>query len=122
VSQSIFDDEGLFRIPENQRKRAAAGLTQDEFECLNLVITAPSSILNSPDSKEVLLVFVNIHGGANKWIPSSVPLLNVANFIKKFMDIGKPIVAVGINYRLNVFGYGVLPEASVLTTVSWTSA
>jgi len=108
--QSIFDDEGLFfRIPENQRKRAAAGLTQDEFECLNLVITAPSSILNSSGSEEVLPIFVNIHGGANKWISSSVPLLDMANFVKKSIDIGKPIVAVGINYRLNTFGYGVLP-------------
>ena len=108
--QSIFDDEGLFfRIPENQRKRAAAGLTQDEFECLNLIITVPSSILNSQDSEEVLPVFVNIHGGANKWISGSVPLLDMANFVKKSMDIGKPIIAVGINYRLNIFGYGVLP-------------
>ncbi|PUU73335.1 Alpha/Beta hydrolase protein [Tuber borchii] len=108
--QSIFDEEGFFfRIPENQRKRAAADLTQDEFECLNLVITVPSSILNSPDSEEILPVFVNIHRGANKWISSSVPLLDMANFVKKSMDIGKPIVAVGINYRLNIFGYGVLP-------------
>ncbi|RPA97433.1 alpha/beta-hydrolase [Choiromyces venosus 120613-1] len=108
--QSIFDDEGLFfRIPENQRKRAAAGLTQDEFECLNLVITAPSSILNSQDAEEILPVFVNIHGGANKWISGSVPLIDMANFVKKSIDIGKPIVTVGINYRLSTFGYGVLP-------------
>ncbi|KAG0130645.1 Alpha/Beta hydrolase protein [Tuber indicum] len=108
--QSIFDDEGLFfRIPENQRKRAAAGLTQGEFECLNLVITAPSSILNSPDAEDVLPVYVNIHGGANKWISSSVPLQDMTNFVKKSMDIGKPIIAVGINYRLSTFGYGVLP-------------
>ena len=107
--QSIFDDEGLFfRIPENQRKRAAAGLTQDEFECLNLVITVPSSILNSPDSKEILPVSINIHEGANKWISSSVSFLDMANFVKKSMDIGKPIVAVGVDYRLNIFGYGVL--------------
>ncbi|PUU75239.1 Alpha/Beta hydrolase protein [Tuber borchii] len=102
--QSIFDDEDiLFRIPENQRKRVAAGPTQNESQCLSLVITVPSSILNSPDSEEVLPVFVNIHGGANKWISSSVPLLDMANFVKKSMDIGKPIEAVGINYRLNIF-------------------
>ena len=104
--QPISNGGGLF--PENQRKSVAAGLTQDEFECLNLVITVPNLILNSPDSEGVLPVSINTYGGANKWISSSAPLLDMANFVKKSVDIGKPIVAVGINYRLNIFGYGVL--------------
>ncbi|PUU75240.1 hypothetical protein B9Z19DRAFT_1154483 [Tuber borchii] len=68
------------RIPENERKRAAAGLTQNELECLSPVIPAPNSTLNPPDSEEVLPM---ISGG--------VPLLDIANFVKKSMDIGTPI-------------------------------
>ena len=42
----------------------------------------------------------------------------MANFVKKSMGIGKLVVEVGINYRLNIFSYRVLPGASALKMVS----
>ncbi|PWW80865.1 alpha/beta-hydrolase [Tuber magnatum] len=89
---------------ENRRKGAPVGLTQGKFECLNLVITVPGSALNSSDAEEVLPVFIRIHGGANKWISSSAPLIDMANFVSRSVDIGILIVGGVLPGSLSAYG------------------
>ncbi|KAF8136913.1 Alpha/Beta hydrolase protein [Boletus edulis] len=90
-------EEELIGIPDTDIPRQV--LVQDEFDCLNLNITAPthqSSLSRFP-------VMVWVHGGGNhgcgsSWVYDGGPL--VATSIR----IGKPIILVTFNYRLGFFG------------------
>lgn len=73
----------------------------DEFECLHVNITVPRT--TKQDGK--LPVFVWVHGGALSMGANSWPQYDLRKFVERSMEIGKPIIAVGINYRVGVLGF-----------------
>lgn len=50
-----------------------------------------------------LPVFVFIHGGA--FVTGSSQRIDGESFVATSMNLGSPIIAVTLNYRLNVFGF-----------------
>ncbi|KAL1305045.1 hypothetical protein AAFC00_001986 [Neodothiora populina] len=77
----------------------------DELECLNLFIVAPGNI--SPGQK--LPVYVFLHGGGLAFGAGSDPMWDPSRLVAASVSSGKPIIAVNVNYRLNIFGYGCPP-------------
>lgn len=58
--QNGVDFRHLLRIPEEMQGQE---VREDEFECLNLDVTVPSSYTSDTLSKKPLPVLVWIHGG-----------------------------------------------------------
>ncbi|KAK9328849.1 Alpha/Beta hydrolase protein [Lipomyces starkeyi] len=81
--------------------------TFDEFACLNLTITLPTSLLQGPEANHKNLpVMVWIHGGGLKTGGgANYGVEDCANFVEHSIAIGKPIITVAIQYRLGAFGF-----------------
>ncbi|RDW85327.1 hypothetical protein BP6252_02917 [Coleophoma cylindrospora] len=73
----------------------------DEFECLNLVITTPQQVT----SNSGLPVLIYFHGGGNYSGSNSSWFNDGANLVQQSIKVQKPIIFVGINYRLAAFGF-----------------
>ncbi|CUS12772.1 unnamed protein product, partial [Tuber aestivum] len=102
-------ESDFFGIPTPLQKDKP-GFTFDELECLNLTVTLPKShILKIPSGKK-LPVLVSIHGGSNRTGAGCTPLQDPAGLSAASVTEGKEVICVAMNYRLNVFGYGVLPD------------
>ena len=52
-----------------------------------------------------LPVMVYIHGGANMGGASSAKLQDTSNLVRRSIQMGKPVVLVSLNYRVNYFGF-----------------
>ncbi|KAL5601617.1 hypothetical protein FOBRF1_009150 [Fusarium oxysporum] len=81
-------------------------LDQSEFDCLNLLIIRPSPAALSragidPSSKLPVLVY--IHGGAGTGAGSD-PVHDPSRLVLRSLEIGTPIIAVNLNFRIGVFG------------------
>ncbi|CCH44433.1 Liver carboxylesterase [Wickerhamomyces ciferrii] len=74
------------------------GLKQSE-NCLSLNIIKPHGDHSN------LPVVIWIHGGAFSDGSSSTPTYNGSFIVQNSVDMGKPIIFVSINYRLNGFGF-----------------
>ncbi|KAK6002935.1 hypothetical protein QM012_000780 [Aureobasidium pullulans] len=76
---------------------------ESEFDCLNLFVVRPNPALvrDAP-----LPVYFYIHGGGYGFGAGTDPMWNPTALVAQSLIIGKPIVAVNINYRLNIFGFG----------------
>ncbi|KAA1467555.1 alpha/beta-hydrolase [Dentipellis sp. KUC8613] len=70
-------------------------------DCLFLNVWRPE---NTPEDAQ-LPVLIWIHGGVYNTGSSSNPEFNGTGIINRSKQIGKPIVFVSINYRLNTFGF-----------------
>ncbi|KAJ7593993.1 Alpha/Beta hydrolase protein [Mycena floridula] len=70
-------------------------------DCLTLDIVRP--VLDNPTEK--LPVAVWIYGGGFTAGGSADTRYNLSYFVQGSVDIGKPIIAVAINYRLSGFGF-----------------
>ncbi|KAH8595312.1 Alpha/Beta hydrolase protein [Bisporella sp. PMI_857] len=83
---------------------------QDEFECLNLLIVRPSrKALAKQDidsETDKLPVVVWIHGGAFSDCAATYPMWDPSRLVLRALENKTPIIAVAINYRLNIFGFG----------------
>jgi len=78
----------------------------DEFECLHVNVTVPKSALDTETSSgKGLPVFVWIHGGGLGIGSNSWPQYDLQRFVDRSVELGKPIVAVSINYRLGLCGF-----------------
>ncbi|KAL6711805.1 hypothetical protein ACN47E_002848 [Coniothyrium glycines] len=79
----------------------------DEFECLHLSVTVPRSAddMTGPQPEKPLPVFVWVHGGGLSMGSNNWPQYDLRKLVERSVKIGKPIVGVAINYRLNVFGF-----------------
>ncbi|TDL19571.1 alpha/beta-hydrolase [Rickenella mellea] len=97
-------EERLYGVSRDQIPPALRVSTprQDEFECLNLTITRPGHIPND----KLLPVMVWVHGGGNVSGSNSDWVCDAGAFVKKSMQLGKPVVVVAINYRLGLLGFG----------------
>ncbi|UPK92971.1 hypothetical protein LCI18_003906 [Fusarium solani-melongenae] len=72
---------------------------EDEFECLNLLIVRPS--------KEALAKHnLDIHGGGFTDGAATDPVCDPSRIILRGLSKEMPFIAVAINYRLNIFGFG----------------
>ncbi|KXH61754.1 carboxylesterase [Colletotrichum salicis] len=101
--QAISDPEGV----KNEHTIIQKSLPTAEFpglsgtECLNLNLTAP---LNVGDSEQVpVLVFIHGGGfgtGSNWW-----PQYDTKRIVQRANKLGKPIIAININYRLGIPGF-----------------
>ncbi|KAK4171979.1 putative carboxylesterase [Triangularia setosa] len=74
---------------------------QSDTECLTLNIAVPNLQVDNPEWPVLALV----HGGAFVTGSSSYPQYDLARIVEMSIKVGKPIVAVGINYRLGVPGF-----------------
>lgn len=81
----------------------------DEFECLNLNVTMPKSGLGNapttPGRRHLLPVFVWVHGGGLSMGSNNWPQYQMQRFVERSVEIRKPVIGVGITYRVNMFGF-----------------
>ncbi|KAG0271149.1 hypothetical protein BGZ95_001093 [Linnemannia exigua] len=76
-----------------------------EEHCLNLNIFTPHNRLNS-QIKPLIPVMVWIHGGGYKDGSNGMSLYDATNIVAHSVNgIGRPVIVVTINYRLNYFGF-----------------
>ncbi|KAF9165263.1 hypothetical protein DFQ26_000366 [Actinomortierella ambigua] len=91
------DDEG-----EGHIKNAKPPMF-DEETCLNLNIFVPKDHLEHAQS--LLPVMVWIHGGGFKDGGNGLSLYDASNLVARSIEVGRPVIVVTINYRLNFFGF-----------------
>ncbi|CAG9941628.1 unnamed protein product [Clonostachys rosea f. rosea IK726] len=101
--QNYIDFRHLLRIPPSLE---IPEQREDEFACLNLDITLPANpevIAPGP-----LPVLIWIHGGSQavSFGTASTKLCDPTKLVEESISIGKPIIVVTINYRLNIFAFG----------------
>ncbi|KAK4199004.1 putative carboxylesterase [Triangularia verruculosa] len=84
-----------------QQSLESPSFEQSDTECLTLNIAVPDLQADGPEWPVLALV----HGGAFATGSSSYPQYDLARIVKMSVKIGKPIIAVGINYRLGVPGF-----------------
>jgi carboxylesterase type B len=73
-------------------------------DCLNLNVIRPSKA-NSTAEKDGLPVLVWIFGGGLYTGSTTDPQYNLSGVVKVSQDLGQPIIAVSLNYRLNMYGF-----------------
>ncbi|KAH8659774.1 Alpha/Beta hydrolase protein [Xylariales sp. PMI_506] len=84
-------------------------VTESEFDCLNLFVVRPSAKAleragcNPVTSKLPVLVW--IHGGAFAFGAGTDPMWDPSRLVLQSLERREPIVAISINYRLNLFGF-----------------
>ncbi|KAL3426644.1 carboxylesterase [Phlyctema vagabunda] len=103
--QNKVDVTHLLRIPKDLTEGEAPAQEEDEFRCLNLNVSIPSE---RQDSKSLLPVLLWIHGGSQvvSYPPPSHRCVDTTPLIAQSISLGKPIIIVTFNYRLNVFSFG----------------
>jgi carboxylesterase type B len=78
----------------------------NEFECLNVNVTVPNFGTNVRHGNEKgLPVFVWVHGGGLSIGSNNWPQYDLRKFVERSVDIGRPVIAVAMNYRLGLFGF-----------------
>ncbi|KAL7269068.1 hypothetical protein RUND412_008280 [Rhizina undulata] len=97
----------LFRIPDSYGVNWKE--PEDEFECLNLHVTVPAGMKEGDD----VPVLVWIHGGGFTTTcgSASTKTADPRRIVETSMKMGTPVILVGINYRLNFFGFSYLGES-----------
>lgn len=75
----------------------------DEFKCLHVNVTVPKSVIQGKEKD--LPVFVWVHGGGLSMGSNSWPQYDLQKFVDRSVEIGKPVIAVALNYRLGLFGF-----------------
>jgi carboxylesterase type B len=83
----------------------------DELECLHVNVTVPRSAMSSKKANEKdLPVFVWVHGGGLSIGSNNWPQYELQRFVDRSVDIGKPVIAVAMHYRVGLFGFLVNKE------------
>lgn len=101
--QNPVDIEQFLRVPSEEGERE----NEDEFECLNLVVTLPSHRPISGGGR-LLPVLIWIHGGSQV-VTFGSPATKCGDPFKLVVDSARlqmPMVVVSLNYRLNIFAFG----------------
>jgi carboxylesterase type B len=86
------------------------GEVMHEFECLTVNVTVPRHTQTqvhggNRNTNKKLPVFVWIHGGGLSMGANSWPQYSLAAFVAHAASIGKPVIAVSVNYRVGVLGF-----------------
>lgn len=74
-------------------------------DCLNLNVVRPTGSFTEP-----LPVLVWIFGGGLYTGSVADPQYNLSGIVKVSQDMGQPIIAVAMNYRLNMYGFLQTPQ------------
>jgi carboxylesterase type B len=74
-------------------------------DCLNLNVVRPAGNHSKP-----LPVLVWIFGGGLYTGSVADPQYNLSGIVKVSQDMGQPIIAVAMNYRLNMYGFMQTPQ------------
>lgn len=74
-------------------------------DCLNLNVIRPAG-----EHKEKLPVLVWIFGGGLYTGSIADPQYNLSGIVKVSQDMGQPVIAVDMNYRLNMYGFLQSPQ------------
>ncbi|KAI1023918.1 hypothetical protein LB504_005116 [Fusarium proliferatum] len=101
--QVAVDVGHLLRIPPEHR---FPDEPEDEFKCTNLDVVLPD---RGPDvANSNLPVLVWIHGGSQAVTFGSAAsgVCDMSKTVADSLRLGKPIIAVSVQYRLNVFALG----------------
>ncbi|WKT50770.1 Carboxylesterase, type B [Fusarium oxysporum f. sp. vasinfectum] len=101
--QVAVDVGHLLRIPPDH---TFPDEPEDEFRCTNLDVVLPD---RGPDVRNSNLpVLVWIHGGSQAVTFGSAAsgVCDMSKVVADSMRLGKPIIAVSVQYRLNVFALG----------------
>ncbi|KAF2461101.1 carboxylesterase [Lineolata rhizophorae] len=95
----------LLRIPEDH---VFAHEPEDEFECLNLDVVVPKEAAGDGSKEANLPVLIWVHGGSQVMTFGSAAskVGDPTKIVADSVSMGKPIIVVSIQYRLNVFAYG----------------
>ena len=72
-------------------------------DCLNLNVIRPS--VNGSTQKAELPVLVWIYGGGLYTGSTADPQYNLSGVVKVSQELGQPIIAVSLNYRLGMWGF-----------------
>ncbi|KAH7065374.1 carboxylesterase [Macrophomina phaseolina] len=83
-----------------QQKSTLAITDNNDEDCLNLNIVRPSGYTNTS-----LPVLVWIYGGGLYAGSGADPQYNLSGIVRTSQDVGQPIIAVSINYRLSIWGF-----------------
>ncbi|CAO3574660.1 unnamed protein product [Mortierella alpina] len=81
----------------------APAAEQNELEALNLNIFVPLKALQA--GAEPIPVMTYIHGGAFRDGSNALILYNSVNFVQHSIRLGRPVIVVVVNYRVNAFGF-----------------
>nr|RBQ86131.1 hypothetical protein FVER53263_12978 [Fusarium verticillioides] len=105
--QSVLPFPSYWTAPPPSGYPALEKPIQDEFNCLNLSITAPRKTLESGQNVPVLLF---IHGGAFMGGSQSIQLsgreiYDATDLVRASLAREQPIVVVTINYRVGLLGF-----------------
>ncbi|RDW92367.1 carboxylic ester hydrolase-9 [Coleophoma crateriformis] len=102
--QLYIDAGHLLRVPKNLKEDDETTFPQDEFNCLNINVSVPAGKKDS----NLLPVLLWIHGGSQmvSYPPLAHRASDVTPLIVKSATLGKPIIVVTFNYRLNIFHFG----------------
>lgn len=85
--------------------------TMDDLECLQLNVTVPKAISDDSQSKKTgMPVFVWVHGGGLSVGSNNWPQYDLQKFVERSVEVGEPVIAVAINYRLGLFGFAASEE------------
>ncbi|KAI8346028.1 Alpha/Beta hydrolase protein [Mortierella sp. GBAus27b] len=95
--QKMFDD------PVYSLCKPLANIKYDEKECLNMNIYVPLKSLQ--EGAEPIPVMTWIYGGAFTEGSNALGLYDASNFVQQSIQARKPVIVVGINYRVGVFGF-----------------
>jgi carboxylesterase type B len=94
---SLTGNDLVLEIEEGQGETER----MSEFECLHVNVTVPKG-----ESREGgWPVFVWVHGGGLAMGSNAWPQYDLQRFVARSVEIGKPVIAVGINYRVGVLGF-----------------
>ncbi|KAN0114457.1 carboxylesterase [Hyaloscypha variabilis] len=74
-------------------------------DCLNLNVIRPSQNGNETVAGEGLPVLVWIFGGGLYTGSTADPQYNLSGIVKVSQDLGQPVIAVSMNYRLGMWGF-----------------
>ncbi|KAI5121800.1 hypothetical protein M0805_009792 [Coniferiporia weirii] len=94
----------LYALPPHIVPKPAHNPPQNEFECLNLTVTAPDHACVA--KRGPLPVMVWIHGGGNVTGAATDWIWDAGALVAKGVLTAHPVVVVSVNYRLGLFGFG----------------
>lgn len=79
----------------------------DEINCLHLNVTVPKldEDVSVQAKKPLLPVFVWVHGGGLSVGSNNWPQYDLRKLVERSVTVAKPMIAVAVNYRLNVLGF-----------------
>ncbi|KAG0309286.1 hypothetical protein BGZ98_003888 [Dissophora globulifera] len=103
------NDSPLANLTNDPTTAAAlASIQYSEKDCLNMNIYAPLEHLSK--AQTLIPVMVWIHGGGFLSGSNALPKYDGTNFVARSIQLGRPVILVSINYRLNYLGMMSSPE------------